>query len=242
MRRFDWSRPAFLIGFVLSNPAENYANQALQIASSRFRKSFEEGLDYIFSPIVIILLIITVISVVAGLRQAKNIMAEGDVQSGSKRAPLIFLLAVTAYIAYAFYDAASIPSYSRDRVFPMFVAGVCLVGCAALIIRMMLKPETDTIFADREKQGDDADATYGLWPTLGWFAGLLILTSLLGFILALALFLFTFLKVRAGLSTAFSAGYTAAGIAFMCGMAWLLNRDFPPGLLQEYVDLPWPLT
>jgi TctA family transporter len=242
MRRFDWSRPAFLIGFVLSTPAENYANQAVQIASSRFRKGFEEGLDYIFSPIVIVLLIITVISVVLGLRQAKNIMAEGDVQSGSKRAPFVFMLAVTAYIAYAFYDAASIPSYSRDRVFPMFVAGVCLVGCAALIIRMMLKPETDTIFADREREGEDADASYGLWATLAWFAGLLVLTSLLGFILALALFLFSFMKLRARLSTALAAAYTVAGIVFMCSMAWLLNRDFPPGLLQEYVDLPWPLS
>ena len=242
MRRFDWSRPAFLIGFVLSTPAENYANQAVQIATSRFRKGFGEGLEYIFSPIVIVLLIITVISVVLGLRQAKNIMAEGDVQSGSKRAPFIFLLAVTAYIAYAFYDAASIPSYSRDRVFPMFVAGVCLVGCVALIVRMMLKPETDTIFADREREGDDADAVHGLWATLAWFAVLLVLTSLIGFILALALFLFSFMKVRAGLSTAVAAGYAAAGIFFMCFMAWLLNRDFPPGLLQEYVDLPWPLT
>ncbi|MEM7469705.1 MAG: tripartite tricarboxylate transporter permease [Pseudomonadota bacterium] len=242
MRRFDWSRPAFLIGFVLSTPAENYANQALQIAQSRFRKGVPEGLEYIFSPIVIVLIIITVLSVVIGLRQAKTIMAEGDVKSGSKRAPFIFLLAVTGYIAYAFYDAASIPSFSRDRVFPMFVAGVCLVGCAALVIRMMLKPETDTIFADREREGDDAEATYGLWPTLAWFAALLILTSLLGFILALALFLFVFLKVRAGLSVAFAAAYTAAGIAFMCAMAWLLNRDFPPGLLQGYADLPWPLT
>ena len=242
MRRFDWSRPAFLIGFVLSTPAENYANQAVQIASSRFRKGFGEGLDYIFSPIVIVLLIITVISVVLGLRQAKNIMAEGDVKSGSKRAPFIFLMAVTAYIAYAFYDAASIPSYSRDRVFPMFVAGVCLIGCVALIARMMLKPETDTIFADREREGDDAEATYGLWATLMWFAGLLVLTSLLGFILALAIFLFTFMKMRARLSTGLAAGYTVAGICFMCFMAWLLNRDFPPGLLQEYVDLPWPLT
>ncbi len=242
MRRFDWSRPAFLIGFVLSTPAENYANQAVQIASSRFRKGFGEGLEYIFSPIVIVLLIITVISVVLGLRQAKNIMAEGDVQSGSKRAPFIFLLAVTAYIAYAFYDAASIPSYSRDRVFPMFVGGVCIVGCLALIVRAMLKPETDTMFADREREGDDADATHGLWATLAWFAGLLVLTSLLGFILALAVFLFSFMKLRAGLSSKMAAGYAAAGIAFMCGMAWLLNRDFPPGLLQEYVDLPWPLT
>ena len=241
MRRFDWSRPAFLIGFVLSTPAENYANQAVQIASSRFRKGFGEGIDYIFSPIVIVLIIITVISIVLGLRQAKNIMAEGDVQSGSKRAPLIFLLAVTGYIAYAFYDAASIPSYSRDRVFPMFVGGIALVGCLALIARMMLKPETDTIFADREREGEDANAVHGLWSTLAWFAGLLVLTSLFGFILALALFLFSFMKLRAGLSSAMAAGYTAAGLAFMCFMAWLLNRDFPPGLLQGYVDLPWPL-
>ncbi|MEM6728941.1 MAG: tripartite tricarboxylate transporter permease, partial [Pseudomonadota bacterium] len=64
MRRFDWSRPAFLIGFVLSNPAETYANQAVQIAQSRFSRGFEEGIDYIFSPIVIVLLVITVLSVV----------------------------------------------------------------------------------------------------------------------------------------------------------------------------------
>ena len=242
MRRFDWSRPAFLIGFVLASPAETYANQAIQIAQSRFRKSFGEGIEYMFSPIVIILLIITVISVVLGLRQAKHIMAEGDVKSGSKRAPFVFLLLITGYIAYALFDAASIPSYSRDRVFPMFVATICLAGCAFLIIRMMLKPETDVMFADRETNGEDADATHGLWPTLGWFGALLVLTSLLGFILALLIFLFTFMLLRARLSAVYAAVYTAAGIAFICAMAWLLNRDFPPGLLQEYVDLPWPLT
>ena len=242
MRRFDWSRPAFLIGFVLSNPAETYANQAVQIASSRFRKSFGEGIDYIFSPIVIILVLITVISVVLGLRQAKHIMAEGDIKAGSKRAPMIFMLLVTAFIGYALYDASAIPSYSRDRVFPIFVASICLIGCAFLIIRMMLKPETDTMFADRELNGEDADATHGLWSTLAWFASLLVLTSLLGFILALALFLFAFMITRARAGTVFAAIYAAAGIAFICAMAWLLNRDFPPGLLQEYFTLPWPFT
>ena len=177
-----------------------------------------------------------------GLRQAKNILAEGDVASGSKRAPFVFMLIITGYIAYAFYDAASIPSFSRDRTFPMFVAGVCLLGCAALIIRMMLKPETDTIFADRELNGEDAEATHGLWPTLAWFAALLILTSLLGFILALGVFLFSFMKVRAGVRMMYVTLYSVSGIVFMCAMAWLLNRDFPPGLLQEYTNLPWPLN
>ncbi len=242
MRRFDWSRPAFLIGFVLSAPAERYTNQAYQIASSRFRRSFEEGLDYIFSPIVIVLIIITLVSVVVGLRQAKNIQAEGAVVSGGKRAPLIFLLAVTAYIGIAYYDAATIPDYARtDRVFPVFVATIGLIGGAILLLQMRIKPETDALFADREVQDRSSNA-FGLWPTLGWFAGLLILTSLVGFILALAVFLLLFIRFRAGKGWGFAALYTAAGIAFICAMAALLNRDFPPGLLQSYFDLPWPLT
>ena len=112
MRRFDWSRPAFLIGFVLANPVENYANNANQIAGIRFRQGAEAGFDYIASPIVLTLLVITVISVIIGLKQAKSIRAEGDVESGSKRSPLIFLLFVIGCVAYALYDAASIPSYA----------------------------------------------------------------------------------------------------------------------------------
>ena len=239
MRRFDWSRPAFLIGFVLSNPAETYANQAVQIARSRFRKGFDEGIDYIFSPIVIVLIIITLISVVLGLRQAKTIMAEGAVNSGGKRAPMVFLLAILGYLLVAYTNAAMIPDYaSADRVFPTFVAGVSITACVIVLIQMMLRPETHAVFADREVEDD---SKHGLWSTLAWFGGLLVLTALLGFILALAVFLLTFMRIRAGKSWVFAAAYTAAGIAFICLMAGLLNRDFPAGLLQDLVKLPWPL-
>ncbi len=242
MRRFDWSRPAFLIGFVLASPAERYTNQAFQIARSRFRRSFEEGIDYIFSPIVIVLIIITLLSIVVGLRQAKNIQAEGDVNSGGKRAPLIFLLLVTGYIGLAYWNAAAIPDYAMmDRVFPVFVATVALIGCAVLLIQMRLVPETNPLFADREVEDKELN-THGLWPTMAWFAALLVATALFGFILALAGFLFCFIRFRAGKSVQFAGIYTAVGIAFICAMAASLNRDFPPGLLQSFVDLPWPLT
>ncbi|MEP1206412.1 MAG: tripartite tricarboxylate transporter permease [Rhizobiaceae bacterium] len=243
MRRFDWSRPAFLIGFVLSTPVENYSNNANQIAGIRFRESFEAGMAYVFSPIVIILALITLVSVVVGLRQAKNILAEGDVPSGGKRAPLLFLLAVIAFIVYALIDTATIPDYAAvDRVFPVFVASISLIGAVILLIQMMISPESHVLFADREN-GSEADSNaHGLWPTLGWFAFLLVLTSLIGFILALAVFLVAFLRMRASLEWLKVALYAAAGIFFMCFMAWTLNRDFPPGVLQSYVDLPWPLT
>ncbi|MEL6609934.1 MAG: tripartite tricarboxylate transporter permease [Pseudomonadota bacterium] len=242
LRRFDWSRPAFLIGFVLSGPAETYANQAVQIANSRFRRSFEDGIDYIFSPIVIVLIVITILSVVLGLRQSKMIRAEGDVGSGAKRAPLIFLLVVLGYLTVAFVNAAMIPDYAAtDRVFPRFVAGVSILGAVVLLVQMILRDETAPLFADREVADAPGNA-HGLWATLASFGGLLVLTALLGFILALALFLFAFISYRSGKGPVFATVYTVAGIAFMCAMAWLLNRDFPPGLLQSYVDLPWPLT
>ncbi|WP_193142114.1 tripartite tricarboxylate transporter permease [Meridianimarinicoccus sp. MJW13] len=242
LRRFDWSRPAFLIGFVLSNPVEQFTNQAFQIASFRFRKSFEEGIDYIFSPIVIILIIITVVSVVLGLRQAKNIMAEGDVQSGTKRAPMVFLLIIAGYLLVALINANMIPDYNMtDKIIPMVIGSFALGCCLILLVQMIRRPERDAIFADKEVAGEDADAPYGLWSTLAWFGSLIVGTFFVGFIIALLGFLITFLRVRAGAGWGKTLILTACGIAFMCLMAGVLNRDFPPGLLQHYVPLPWPL-
>ena len=100
-------------------------------------------------------------------------------------------------------------------------------------------PESISILVyDLEK---DADAPHGLWTTLAWFAGLIGLTWLVGFILALAVFLLSFFRIRAQAGWPKTLILTAAGIALMCLMAALLNRDFPPGLLQDAVDLPWPL-
>jgi len=65
---------------------------------------------------------------------------------------------------------------------------------------------------------------------------LLLLSSYLGFILAFSKFL------RAGLGWARVAILSTAGIAFIVAMASTRHRDFPPGLLQEFVKLPWPFV
>ncbi|MEC7207934.1 MAG: tricarboxylate transporter, partial [Pseudomonadota bacterium] len=140
-------------------------------------------------------------------------------------------------------DAATIPSYAFvDSVFPLTVAILSLLCGLVLLVQMRLKPETDPLFADRECYDPDGENRYGLWQTLVWFAGLLVLTSLVGFILALGVFLIAFFALRAGQSGLKTIMLSLAGIGFMCFMAWLLNRDFPPGLLQATFSLPWPLT
>ena len=240
MRRFDWSRPAFLIGFVLSYQAENFTNMANQIARSKFRREFEAGIEYVFSPIVIVLFVMIVLSVVIGIRQSKQILPEGDVASGSKRAPLVFAACILGYLVIAVWNASTI-SLLSDKIFPLTIGTVGVTATALLLIQMIRSPETHAVFADRESFGDDATAPFTLWSTLSWLAFLLGLTALTGFIIAAAVFTTSFLRVRAGLSRVASVHLAAAGVVFLCFLAGSLNRDFPPGLLQDYVDLPWPL-
>ena len=86
-----------------------------------------------------------------------------------------------------------------------------------------------------------------------WEAGAAVFATLLAFavvepaqpeVLTSALlvgFLVTFLRVRAQAPWPKTLILTVSGLALMCVMAGALNRDFPPGLLQHAVHLPWPL-
>ena len=241
LRRFDWSRPAFLIGFVLSSQAENFTNQANQIAASKFRQDWWTGVEYIASPIVIVVFILTLVSIVVGLKQAKHISQPKDDATGKKRAPVTFLILVTTYLIVSWIDAYSINLVS-DKVFPLTVGTVTLVGCIILLIQMRFSVETHAIFTDLELGKEDGTAPHGLWQTLAWFGLLLLLSFLLGFVLALAIFFIIYFLFRAELTWKRSVLMTIIGISFICLLAGILGRDFPAGLLQSQFDLIWPLT
>jgi len=241
LRRFDYSRPAFLIGFVLSNQAEAFANMANQIAGSRFRRGWEAGFEYIFTPLSIGLLFLTILSIYVGIRQAKNIRENIDAPTGSKRAPFIFLICITAYLMVAWVDAFTITRMG-DKIFPLTIGTVTLLACFTLLIQMRRAPETHEMFVDLESGGDDAKAPHGLWSTLAWFLGLLVLSGIFGLIIALGLFLVAFFRVRGGFGWLLSLLLAAAGIAFIMFLAGVLGRDFPPGILQSFFNLPWPFT
>ncbi|MEM9145751.1 MAG: tripartite tricarboxylate transporter permease [Pseudomonadota bacterium] len=241
MRRFDWSRPAFLIGFVLADQAEVYTYQATQIALLKNKTGGWEAMSaYLFTPVSLILIAVIVLSVWLGARQAAGLHDdEAATPTGAKSAPVAFALIVTVFLAVAFVDAMAV-SVMIDKVFPAGVAGLALVAALLLLWRMRSRPEGDALFADTERLSEEADAAHGLWTTLGWFLSLLLLTACFGFVIALALFFVAFLTVRARTSPGQTAILTVAGVGFVLVMAGLLGRDFPPGVLQEFVRLPWP--
>ncbi len=242
MKRFDWSRPAFLIGFVLSNPVEGFSSQAWQVSGSKFRQGWDVGLSYIFSPIVLVLIAITVLSIFFALRQKQAIATEGAMESGSKRAPMIFLLVIMAYLLVAFFDANGISDRQMtDKIIPLLISSISFFACVYLLVTMIRSPEGSEIFADSENASQEDSPPHGLWSTLGWFGALLAGSAVLGFIVALAGFLLAFFRFRAGLEWSRVFILTACGLGLICFLALMLNRDFPPGVVQEYINLPWPV-
>lgn len=239
LRRFDFSRPAFLIGFVLSTQAEIFVNQAYQVAGARFRRGFAEGMEYILSPITISLLVLTVVSVVVGIRASKNIRENLEAPTATKTGPAIFLGAVIVYLAASSVDAWSV-SRLQDKIFPLAIGLVSLAGALALAFRMWVRPASDDVFIDIER-GEDGQAPQGLWSTMAWFAALVALTFVFGLFIALTMFLVAFFRTRCRFDWARTTFASAMGLAFITGLAWVLGRDLPPGLLQSMYDLPWPL-
>jgi putative tricarboxylic transport membrane protein len=253
MRRFGWSRPAFLIGFVLADPIENYLYQALQF----------NGWGFLTRPGVLIIAGLLVVSVIAGSRMkfsdSAGVPAAGSGDKAGSQAPdpapdhgatqalrtrlPQFVFAFLLLLVFGYGIQSSMGLNFIGAVFPVATSMLMLVivGLAAWRI---VKPGTssnachDQELADR--QAGVADGT-SIWGAMSWFALLFALTALLGFVLALAAFILSFLLFRARASLWTSIVYCACSIAFMVFLGHMLTLDFPAGLLQQHVELPWPL-
>ena len=82
----------------------------------------------------------------------------------------------------------------------------------------------------------------GIWYYLLWLPGLLGLTSLVGFFLALNAFFIAFLRVEAKTSWKQTIILTALSDVMLMFLSWLMTLDLPWGLLQQnFEDLPWPI-
>lgn len=77
---------------------------------------------------------------------------------------------------------------------------------------------------------------------LAWLAGFIGSVLLIGFWLAIVGFFLFFLRSRSDASWTRIAVMTVCGVGFITVLSYVMVLDFPGGLLQYYVHLPWPLT
>ncbi len=176
------------------------------------------------------------VSIFVGIRQAKNIRENIDAPPARKRAPMVFLLCITAYLVVAWIDACDHHAGCSDKIFPLAIGTVTLVGCVALLDPDGAQARNRRgVHRPRGGRRRISARRTGCGRTLAWFLGLLVLSGALR------------LHHRAGavpdgLLPDHGPGSWLAhgdlccgcGVAFMMFLAAVLGRDFPPGLLQEY--------
>lgn len=242
MKRFGWPRPALLIGFVLAPQAETYLYQAVQF----------NGWEFLTKPGVLIITAIIVVSVYFGLRNRVDDSADlgasaapgaapGAVSRADRLPQIAFAAAVTIALAVGLADAFG--QSFLGGIFPGLMTAIGLAVGALLIWQLLTATYGATVLYDAERQlsADGQPPMGSAFNGMFWITALVVLAALLGFVLAVGIFFVSFMRLRVGATWAKTLHMTAWAVGGIVGAAWALSLNFPEGLLQSLVDLPWPL-
>jgi len=229
MRRFGWPRPPLIIGFVLAEGAENYLYQAIQF----------HGWAWLARPGVLIIAAITIASMWAGARYGRTPIDEGGASGRVRdtRPQLLFALFMAAVFAYAVFDVLRWSFLAK--AFPLGISIVALAGALFVVAVIFRGPPASLMVFDTEAEPSSGMAS--LTRYLLWLAGLLAASGLVGFVIGLALFFAAFLHFEARAPAGRNAILTGSAVLFLAAMSYIFVLDFPRGLLQELVEMPWPL-
>ena len=236
LKRFGWPRPAFLIGFALATEAERYLYQAVQFS----------GWSFISRPLVIAIVLITIISVWVGVRRRPGeasaaIATEGPAElapTGRLWPQVAFGAFVTAAFLFALWESRSLSLLGG--IFPVATALVGLIAAVLAMHPLMSGHADSTANFDSEAVPRQSDVRGGAFAMVGWLAAFVGGTALLGFFAALIIFFLVFLRLMAKATWVSTITLTAAAGVAILVLANSLNLVMPSGLLQVYLDLPWP--
>ncbi|HSA82065.1 MAG TPA: hypothetical protein VLE23_14710, partial [Geminicoccaceae bacterium] len=226
LRRFGWPRPALLIGFVLAPGAETYLYQAVQFYDWA----------WILRPGVLIILAITVLSVVLGIRYEASVSTEGAGEAEAARtrtAQATFAAVVVLILAYAVVDSLQLSFLGQ--VFPLTMAVV--TGLAAIWVLIRILRGGEMAWHDE----DAAIATAGGFWTgreayLAMIAAVVLGVYVFGFMAGMAIFFLAFLLMVAKSSPARAVVLTASALGFMFALSWAMTLHLPEGLLPEMIS------
>jgi len=223
MKRFGWSRPAFLIGFVLATQAESYLNMSVQFYEWEMFKR----------PGVLIILVLTLISIYfsrkGGSVDENAELMEKQVSKNANLTPqLIFAGTVLLFIVVAIFDGFK--QSFLGGVFPLVIALTALPFAIYLIYIFVRKKTGNAAVFDAEQAAEDGTFKTTWYEPIAWIGGLYLLSYLIGFIPAIVIFFVSFFTIKANTSWLKTAILTFAGVSLLLVFGYFLNLEFPQGV------------
>lgn len=236
MKRFDWPRPAFLIGFVLAGGMETYLYQAVQF----------DGWSFLQKPGVLIIGTITALSIFFAIRSSKTDKQSDDSNANRKRATnltpqVMFAGAISLAFAYGLYNSLQLSFLGG--VFTAGLSALMLILSSTVFLKLFRGQTEDPVNFDNEIEagykGDKSVAS--LLHYLYWLGALIAGCYFVGYLISIAVFFIAFLLLKARASLLRTTVLTSVAVSFLITLAHVMVLDLPQGILQNTVDLPWPL-
>jgi TctA family transporter len=231
MKRFGWSRPALLIGFVLSERVESSVYQTVTLY----------GFSFLERPIVIALVVLTLASIAMAVffkpSNMDPVTEDGPHTHRFKRPQLVFILGIIVFALFTFQEGLQ---YNRlTGLFPVVAASATLICIAPLVFVMMTRNAPSSYFFDAERKnmsrGHQTAEFY-----IGILLAMLLFSGLVGFVLGIATFISLFLWRGAKVVWWKASLGGGAFILFLGILSEQLTLRYPTGLLQNLISLPWP--
>lgn len=235
MKRFDWSRPALVIGFVLASGFEASTYQAVQVY----------GFSFLQRPQSLVLVVLILLSLLAGFRVALSSRSQANrrtstaIISPSSKAPQVaFALVLAAVPASALIGLWELRNLTQ--MFPAAIAAITLALLLVLLFQQLRSSTSHPVLFDAEQSQSGGDSgTHGISYYACWTLGLVAMVWLLGYTIGAAVFVLAFLTVELQ-SSIWRNGIFAIGvIALLSSLSYWLFLSYPPGVLPELLDLPW---
>lgn len=222
-KQANWSRPAFLIGFVLAPGAESYFYQAIQF----------QGAGALLRPGVLIIGALILGSLFIPMlhslwRKRDQTSTEKTASMARAEPPTLGTIDVVLFATlfgtavFAWVDIADLSLIGgiMPRLAIAILAGSCFMEVARCVIR-------------RPQWQAQTMSLHGLW--LAGFFALVAAMVFIGFITGATMFCLVFLLVVARIKLWVAAVMALVVTAFLIGMAEFLTLSYPSGLIDPWL-------
>lgn len=224
MRRFGWSRPALLIGFVLSNSLEDAVYRTIQIY----------GFDFLLRPLALSFFILSIGFVWYIVRnKTKALKDDLDPRAALRRGPQVaFVLLTISTVIVFMVDALRLKFLAA--VFPIATGLLTLILLVLLVLKMRAATGVSPVLVDTE--ASDNEESQSFLSIAPFLIGIPILSLIVGFEFAVPVFTIMLLRLKARMSWRFCTLYSIAAFAFFWGLGEILSLIYPEGLLQYALE------